>query len=658
MVRLVFRSVFLYCLWGIAFFMPLIAWAQDEIREDWRIWVEDYIRQHIDTDGMTAEEAAELWDELESAAAEPVDLNHITREQLELFPFLNEFQIYHFIKYRLEHPPFVTLYDLKMIEGWDVNTIRCLLPFVRLESSVGTHPLRQYHMADGRNEFLSTFSGDLGEENTDIRKYLGANYATSLRFRHRYRHVLSLALTAEKDAGEPAFNSMRKGFDAYSGHASLHDMGSVKTLILGDFRASFGHGLLLNQSAYATGVSSWLTQAPVRYSSFRPKYSTAEYGFMRGAAIHLQGNKLSLMAFASDAPHDATVKGEQITSLTSNGLHRTPAEWQRCNALHWRTWGAELAMQLHGFRIGVEGVHHSWGSFLLTRAPGSYEVPELTDLERQTLLGVFYRYRNPSGRLSVYGEAAHAATGGNAWLQGVDYHHSLWGDYKCLVRSVSNRYWAPDARSYTHYSQPHNERGIYFSARIPSPISHLTIGGFADYYQSFTPRYRQSDVTQAWDARGTADYVRASFALRLDAHFHGGHSEAPKQFYRLTGMLTPPKQPWRLSVTVQRIQTFADETNKGYSLGMKADMDFLQGRLHGALSAYTFRTDGWSSRLYVSLPRVQYDFPFAFVYDKGYQLAAAMRCDLQRHIRLAGSWRYLRRAESSPHHLFFSLLFH
>ncbi len=659
MVRLVFRNVFLCCLLGITFFIPQVIWAQNEIREDWRIWVEEYIRRRIDTDDMTAEGAAELWDELESAAAHPVDLNRITREQLESFPFLNEFQIYHFIKYRLEHPPFVTLYDLKMIEGWDAASIRCLLPFVRLESSADTHSLRLYHMADGRNELLTTFAARLQEKDSDTEKYLGKNYATSLRFRHRYRHMLSLALTAEKDAGEPAFNSMHKGFDAYSGHAALHDMGSVKTLILGDFRASFGHGLLLNQSTFAMGTSSWLTHAPVRYSSFRPKYSTAEYGFMRGIAIHMQKDKFSLMAFASDAPRDATVKGELITSLTANGLHRTSAEWQRRNALHWRTWGAEFAMQLHGLHVGVEGVRHSWGNLLLMRAPGSYEVPELTDLERQTLLGIFYRYRNPSGRLSVYGEVAHAATGGRAWLQGVDYHHSLWGNYKCLVRSVSNRYWAPDARSYTHFPQPHNERGIYFSACIPSPVRYLTIGGFADYYQSFTPRYRQSEVTEAWDVRGIADYVRIPFAIRLDAHFHGGRSETSKQFHRLTWILTPPKQPWRLSVMAQHIQIHTDETGKGYSLGMKADMDFGQGRLHGALSAHTFRTDGWSNRLYVSLPRVQYDFPFAFVYGKGYLLATAMRCDLQRHIRLAGSWQYFHMTESfSRHHLFFSLLFH
>lgn len=65
-------------------------------------------------------------------------------------------------------------------------------------------------------------------------------------------------LTAEKDAGEPFFTKYnRKGYDSYTGYLFLQNLGRLKTLALGHYRASFGYGLVMNMG-FSMGKSMTL----------------------------------------------------------------------------------------------------------------------------------------------------------------------------------------------------------------------------------------------------------------------------------------------------------------------------------------------------------------------------------------------------------------
>ena len=58
-----------------------------------------------------------------------------------------------------------------------------------------------------------------------------------------------------KRCGSPFLRRLPKGYDHYGFHIIINDIGKLKTLALGDYRLSFGQGLILNNDFI--GSKSW-----------------------------------------------------------------------------------------------------------------------------------------------------------------------------------------------------------------------------------------------------------------------------------------------------------------------------------------------------------------------------------------------------------------
>ena len=79
--------------------------------------------------------------------------------------------------------------------------------------------------------------------------YLGSPDKIFIRYSYNYKNLLQWGLLADKDAGEQLFKgSQKQGFDFYSFHFFARKLSIIKTLAIGDFTVSFGHGLIQWQS--------------------------------------------------------------------------------------------------------------------------------------------------------------------------------------------------------------------------------------------------------------------------------------------------------------------------------------------------------------------------------------------------------------------------
>lgn len=118
-------------------------------------------------------------------------------------------------------------------------------------------------MKYGKNEVIThidiPFYKRKGYEHT----YLGPSVYNSVKYAFRYRDQLYAGLVAEKDAGEPFFAlHNRQGYDYYSFYLLLKDCGRLKTLSVGNYRLSFGQGLvistdyLLGKTVYASSFNT------------------------------------------------------------------------------------------------------------------------------------------------------------------------------------------------------------------------------------------------------------------------------------------------------------------------------------------------------------------------------------------------------------------
>lgn len=653
-------------------FIPLTLQAQQPEQPDaWRIWLEEYLSWMLTDGAMTEAAADEMRNLLEEAAINPRDLNQMDREALEFFPFLNAFQIHHLIKYRLDHGPITSLYDLKTITGWDAETIARFAPFVYVEAEYPVRRLFADFLRQGRSEVVGTWRKTLGPLVTQT--FLGPAYATSLRWRHTYRDNLSVGFTAEKDAGEPFFDRYNRAYDAYTGHLMLrYPVKHLRTLVLGDYSVSMGLGLVLNQGFFGFGPSSWVTRNSPEVSALRPKQSTAEYGYMRGVGTQwsVHDGRLTAMLFYSHKPQDATVKADDnqtrvITSLGGSGLHRTAREWARKHAVTLTSLGGEVAYRTGGLRMGVEAVRHAWGNYLLAKPPGASDAPMLYGLHNHYNYGLFYRYRNYNSSFVTYGEVARSAQGGIALVQGVEWLHDFKGRYKLIARHITPAYWAIDARGMSHYAHPHNEQGLFVAIEPPQPLKKVTIGAYADWYRSLIPRYRRTTNTQVADLTAYMQWrINNATSLQLGYRHVQDKERMQRNQWRATLRLMPYKAPWALTMQALRQQlSLYDEGAYGPSVpawmvAARADYTLAAPSVRLSMSVASFDVPGgWTSRLYVAVPRTAYDYPNSFVYGRGYLCRALVRTAIGRHLVASASWMYQTDNGIKPaqHQLFVSL---
>ncbi|HAH38322.1 MAG TPA: hypothetical protein DCL81_18055, partial [Algoriphagus sp.] len=66
----------------------------------------------------------------------PIDINKADMETLQSTFLLNPLQINEFLQYRAEMGPFLSLYELQAIPGFDQANIESLLPFLTLNPSI------------------------------------------------------------------------------------------------------------------------------------------------------------------------------------------------------------------------------------------------------------------------------------------------------------------------------------------------------------------------------------------------------------------------------------------------------------------------------------------------------------------------------------------
>ena len=222
---------------------------------------EELAEQLIDEEGGEVFQWENNFEELSELRENPININTATKEQLERFPFLSDKLIENILYYLYKYGPMLSENELWMIEDINRQTIRCLQPFICFKHTEKEEykPTLKQVLEYGKQELSTrvdipfyTKSGYKLHTKEELKKnpnkqYLGYGYYHSLRYSFHYRDKIYLGLTAEKDAGEPFFAGQnRKGYDFYSPYLFIRNMGRIKSLAIGNYRLSYGYGLVIN----------------------------------------------------------------------------------------------------------------------------------------------------------------------------------------------------------------------------------------------------------------------------------------------------------------------------------------------------------------------------------------------------------------------------
>ena len=600
-------------------------------------------------------------EELSNRLQEPVNLNSATREQLEQFPFLSDIQIEHLLAYIYIHGQMETIYELQLVEELDRQTIQYLLPFVCIKAINNEPAFRWKTMLKdagryGKNEVLTRLDIPFYKRKGYEYTYLGPSVYNSVKYTFRYRDQLYAGGVAEKDAGEPfAALHNRYGYDYYSFYLLLQNCGRLKLLAVGNYRLSFGQGLVMSTD-YLMGKTIYASSFNNRSTGIKRHSSTDEYNYFRGVATTVALTKrLSVSAFYSHRNMDGVVTDGEITSVYKTGLHRSRKEADKKNLLTSQLTGGNVSYQQNHIRLGITGVYYVFNR--------PYE-PELTGYSKYNIhgnhfynLGIDYAYR--WRRFSFQGETA---IGKQGWasLNRLQYSPVQDIQFMLIHRFYSYDYWAMYAHSFGEGSTVQNEQGYYVGLET-TPFSHWRFFVSFDLFSFPWKKYRINKPS-----RGTDGLIQATFTPRtnLSMYLKYRYKQKERDLTGSKGTLTLPifhhQLRYRLNYSLNDVfssRTTLDYNHfhsqdraatKGYQVTQMISSQLPWTRLFADVQGSYFCTDDYDSRVYVSEKGLLYTFYTPSFQGRGFRCAVRLRYELNKHwlfITKFGETIYLNRNE-------------
>ncbi len=457
----------------------------------------------------------ELTGQLEYYQKRPLNLNTATAEELQELIILNDVQINNLINHIEKYGNLISIYELQAIDGFTMDAIRNLQPFVHVgDKEQQRHFSFQEMMKYGEHQTFIRYQRILEEqegyapitdsalEENPNSRYLGSQDKIYTRYRFKYYRNISWGITAEKDAGEEFFKGTRKdGYDFYSAHLYLEDMGILKAFSLGDYSVQFGQGLTA-WSGLAFGKSSQAISIKKHAQGLMSFRSVDENRFLRGSGATIGYRGLEATAFYSNKNVDANIAGLDsvsdevlyITSLQSSGFHRTPSELEDRDAIGEKIFGGHLAYKTRKLNIGVTAVKTKLDA-KLEKQLNNYNHFEFTGKENlNTGLDYSYIFRN----FNFFGEIGQSTSGGLGYLNGVlvSLHHYV--SASLLHRHYDRDFHGLMSNAFSENSRTIDEDGIYTGLEI-KPGDKWSFTAYSDRFKFPWLKYRTSAPSEGYE---------------------------------------------------------------------------------------------------------------------------------------------------------------
>lgn len=636
-------------------FFNVTVFSQDPIVNEW----ESVMEQIAVTDEYTDVNWDHELEELTNRLDQPLNLNEVTKEKLLIFPFLTELQIEDLLAYLYINGPMQSVYELQLVESMDKQSIELLIPYVCVKpvEKSPTFPSLKNILTKGRHELITRIDIPFYKRKGYEDSYLGPSVYHSTRYGFRYKDHVYAGITAEKDAGEP-FLALHntKGYDHYSFYFLLKDIRRIKTLALGNYRLSFGQGLVMSND-FIMGKSTSLYTLGNRAEGIKKHASTDEFNYQQGAAVAVNWKKICLSAFYSHRSLDGIVKEEQITSINKSGLHRTQKEAERSNLFALQLMGGNVAYTTNRLKMGVTGIYYFFDK--------PYE-PALREYAKYNIrgnhfynLGVDYKYR--WNRFLLSGEAAIGKSGGYALLNTLSYSKANNYTVSLVHRLYTHDYWAMYASSFSEGGHVQNENGWYLAVEA-NPFRYWKYFVSLDFFSFPWLKYGIDRASSGVDVQFQSTYAPSS---RLSMFIRYRYKKKDKNYTneeKVKSVL--PLHQHRLKYQFNykanaflAFKSVADYTHlhqpgvqgsEGYQLAQVCTYAFRKWPLKCELQGSWFHTDDYFSRVYSYEKGMMYSFSVPSYYGIGTRIAFHMKYDVSQRLMImakVGQTRYHDRDE-------------
>lgn len=601
-----------------------------------------------------------------------LNLNNATETELKEFPFLSSLHIANFLNYRKLFGRLINLYELQAVPSWDEEAIQKLHPYIMIGSAVTVQQDFKQRFSGGEHSILLRLTYVLEKAEGFRRKndtsatsfYPGGRERMLFRYKYIYRNLLQYGITAEKDPGEQWFKGAQKyGFDYYSAHLFIRNVGIIKNLAIGDYTVNMGQGLMQWQSlAFRKSVE--ITNIKRQASILRPFNSTSEYFFNRGAGITLEKNHFQLTGFASFRKVSGNIFADTLnaddyfSSLITSGLHRTKNEQADKNAVQMNSFGGNFSYNNNNLHVGLNAVHFQFNPpYKRDDQPYNnfaFRGKRLTNLS----IDWSYTWRN----LHWFGEAANHNSNYYAMMSGLLMVVDPKIDLSVVYRNIETGYQSIFGNAFTESTFPTNEKGLFAGTSI-KPTSKWKLDAYMDLYRFPYLRFRVDAPSNG------ADYlVQLTHRPNKQIEIYTRYRQESKAinftaYGELNTALVSPvsRKNWRTqlqykvspSITLRyRLDAmWYDLKGPLESRGFLTFFDIFykpeQKPFAGNLRLQYFETDSYDSRIYAYENDVLYGFSIPAFSDKGYKYYMNINYDVSKKLSFWLRWAQLLYADRS-----------
>jgi hypothetical protein len=599
-----------------------------------------------------------LVDQLNELAADPVNVNSDEINKLAALQLISNIQLNNLVRYIRSYGQIQTVYEMQMIDGWDVETIRKLAPFITFKQEKRKPSLKAKDIANwGKHKLLFRYSraiekaagyksiADSSWEQKPGSHYLGAPDRIYLKYKFDYAHKLHLGFLAEKDPGEVFLlnkipdsikklteGKLKNGFDFYSAYFYLEEIGPLKKIIVGDFHPGFGQGLTL-WSGFSMGKTANATDIKKYAFGIRPNTSVDENGFFRGLATAFSFHRFSFTAFYANNKVDANISvldtlGEQaleISSLQETGYHRTINELLDKNSTGRMIFGANINFKGNNFSLGFTACKLDL-SAKLENSTALYQHFAFAGKEN-TNIGLNYDWM--IGKVNLFGEISRSQNGGMAALAGLLAPLCSRIDLALLYRNYAKDFQNLNSLAFSESSSSVNEKGFYIG--LSTQINRqIRFSAYADIFTFPWLRFRLDRPSWGKEYFFQFDYRKENYSFFIRYKFKQKEINDSNEHAYVNGCYPYQKQNlkfdvkyllnehWELGNRLEISEyTFKGNKEPGYLLYQNLAYHALDGKLDLHFRYALFDARDYNARLYAYENDVLYAFSIPSYYGKG-----------------------------------------
>lgn len=491
----------------------------------------------------------ELQEELLEIAAHPINLNQTNAAELSRLRFLSDEQIDAILLQQYEQP-FQSVYDLLLVTSLKDYDIRNLLPFVYVgeaEDEQKMYIREVFHYA--KHEL--TLRADV----RNVEDYEGDPVYGKLRYRFNYQNRVQAGFTVSRAPGG-LWQDV-----GYGGYVQLRDIGPMKSIVAGNYQASFGYGLVMG-SPFRRGKNSYVESTSITDEGIK-KFSSVGDSYR-----HFHG----LGATGSVGPVDVS------------GFYSVQ---QDKDAIWHHVVGANATMRWKRWKLGVSAIENIYSG----------------DNDAQAVVGINARWN--IGKVDLWGEVA--ASQGVPWgwatIMGIRYAPisglNLLGIYRYYSPEYDNMY----ANALSSKTRINNEHGGYLGVEY-NGLKNWQLRVLGDLWQS------------GYEAMAEADFLPPK-DYQMHMRFRAKRKDA-KDTYALRWKMVNQLGGWTLKTQADGNLVHDDgRLTYGWSVYQDVEYRFLSVPIVLQLRVQAFDARQWDNRVYIYENDVLYAYSIPFVYGLG-----------------------------------------